>query len=114
MMSNYFNPFMTHLNLEDGVTVQPYGTKVLVKVEERPRTAGEAVKFHLPDQVYSPSDRGIIAAIGENVENVKEGDMILYRWKAGDDFVVDGEHWLFLEEEEIYAIIGPAEEGPKW
>jgi len=107
----YHNPYMTHLSFGEGVTVQPYGSKLLVRVEERPR---QISGFDLPDQTYSPSDRGVVKAVGKKVESVKEGDMILYRWKAGDDFVVDGEHWLFIEEEEVFAVIGPQEEGPQW
>jgi co-chaperonin GroES (HSP10) len=107
-MSDYHNAYLPHLHT-DLQDVEPLGHKLLVRVEEKPGVTNSGI--HLAG--YTPSDRGVVVAVGDKVTEVQPGDRVLYLWRKGDDFVVDGSHWLFLEEEHLLAVISGAE-GPCW
>ena len=110
MTDPYYNAHLWHFDPRE-YGVQPIDKKILVVVEEQPRTTTGGIE--LADEVYSASDRGVVRVVGENVTEVAPGDRVLYNWRKGDDFVVHGEHWLFLHEDELLAKM-PADAGPQW
>jgi chaperonin GroES len=91
--------------------IKPLGDKVVVKPsEEEETTAGGIV---LPDTAKQKPQKGTVVAVGpgrvlDNGERqppaVKVGDVVIYAKYGGNEVTVDGEDYIILEEDSIYAI----------
>lgn len=93
--------------------VQPLADRVLVKriEEEEQKTSGG---IYIPDTAKEKPQRGKVIAVGPGrmtddgkrlPMDVKVGDEILFGKYAGSDIKIDGEEYLIIKEDEIYAII---------
>jgi len=93
--------------------VKPLGDRVLVKriEEEEQKTSGG---IYIPDTAKEKPQRGKVVAVGPGRMteegkrvplDVKEGDEVIFGKYAGSDVKIDGEEYLILKEEEIYAVI---------
>ena len=93
--------------------LKPIGDKVIVKPKaEEEKTSGGII---LPDTAKEKPQEGTVIAVGpgsvlENGErkpmSVKEGDNVIYSKYGGTEITVDGEEYMILDEESIYAIKG--------
>lgn len=91
--------------------LKPIGDKVIVKPKaEEEKTSGGII---LPDTAKEKPHEGTVIAIGpgavlDNGErktmSVKEGDTVVYSKYGGTEIIVDGEEYIILDEESIYAI----------
>jgi chaperonin GroES len=91
--------------------LEPLGDKVVVQSsEEETRTAGG---IYLPDSAKEKPQEGIVLAVGPGKVtpegkkipmNVKVGDRVLFAKYGGTQFTIDGEEYLILDEDSIYAI----------
>lgn len=90
--------------LYDRVIVKPYE-------EEEKKTKGGII---IPDTAKEKPQRGKVVAVGQGrlLENgqfaqpmVKVGDEVLFGKYAGTEVEIDGEKFLVMREEDIYAII---------
>lgn len=77
------------------------GPRVLIRPEHQSETTREsgliAVSAHSPDVI------GTVIAIGERVNDVKPGDVVLFTPESGQVMEFGGETYLVLSEEEILA-----------
>ena len=48
---------------------------------------------------------GVVAEVGAGVTNVKVGDRVLFGKFSGSEVKVDGEDYVIMREEEIFAVI---------
>jgi chaperonin GroES len=91
--------------------IRPLGDKVVVKASTaEERTSGGIV---LPDAAREKPQQGTVVSVGpgrllENGERapmaVKEGDTVIYSKYGGNEIKLDGEEFLILDQESIYAI----------
>ena len=91
--------------------IRPLGDKVVVKASTADeRTAGGIV---LPDAAREKPQQGTVVAVGsgrllENGERaalqVKEGDTVIFSKYGGNEVKLDGEEYLILDQESIYAV----------
>jgi len=91
--------------------IRPLGDKVVVKASSaEERTAGGIV---LPDAARERPQQGSVVAIGpgrvlENGERapmaVQVGDTVIYSKYGGNEVKLDGEEYLILDQDSIYAI----------
>ena len=91
--------------------IRPLGDKVVVKASTADeRTAGGIV---LPDAAREKPQQGTVIAVGpgrllENGERaalqVKEGDTVIFSKYGGNEVKLDGEEYLILDQEAIYAV----------
>ena len=91
--------------------IRPLGDKVVVKASTaEERTAGGIV---LPDAARERPQQGKVVAVGPGrvLENgsrapmaVKEGDTVVYSKYGGNEIKLDGEEFLILDQESIYAV----------
>ena len=93
--------------------LKPIGDKVIVKPKaEEEKTSGGII---LPDTAKEKPHEGTVIAVGPGkvLENgdrkpmsVKEGDTVIYSKYGGTEVTVEGEEYMILDEESIYAIRG--------
>ena len=91
--------------------LKPIGDKVIVKPkEEEEKTSGGII---LPDTAKEKPHEGTVIAVGlgkvlESGErkpmSVKEGDTVIYSKYGGTEVTVEGEEYIILDEDSIYAI----------
>jgi chaperonin GroES len=91
--------------------IRPLGDKVVVKASTaEERTAGGIV---LPDAARERPQQGTVVSVGpgrllETGERaamaVKEGDTVIYSKYGGNEIKLDGEEYLILDQESIYAV----------
>ena len=83
---------------------KPLGDRVLVqRVEETNTTASGII---IPDNAKEKPSEGKVLAIGSDVEEVKEGDIVVFGKYSGTELVLDGEEYLVLEVSDILGIKG--------
>lgn len=91
--------------------IRPLGDKVVVKASTaEERTSGGIV---LPDAAREKPQQGTVVAVGpgrllENGERaamqVSVGDVVIYSKYGGNEVKLDGEEFLILDVESIYAV----------
>jgi chaperonin GroES len=92
--------------------VVPLGEKVVVKrLAAEQTTAGGIV---LPEMAKEKPQQGRVLSVGDGrllpngeraVQQVSEGDRVLFGSFAGTEVVVDGEELLIMSEDEILAVV---------
>ncbi len=92
--------------------VKPLSDRVLVKALEQTETTKAGII--IPDTVKEKPEKGEVVATGPGklMENgqraamsVKPGDKVLFKKYSPDEFKVDGETLLMLEESDILAVL---------
>jgi len=82
---------------------KPLGDRVFVKfLEETEKTAGG---IYIPDTAKEKPQKGVIEAVGKDVEEVKKGDIVLFEKYAGSKIAIDNEDYLIVKEDEILGIL---------
>ena len=91
--------------------LKPIGDKVIVKQKaEEEKTSGGII---LPDTAKEKPQEGTVIAVGprrvldsgeRKAIAVKEGDVVIYSKYGGTEITVDGEEYIILDEDSIYAI----------
>lgn len=92
--------------------IRPLGDKVVVKVTtSEERTAGGIV---LPDAAREKPQQGSVIAVGpgrllESGEraavSVKVGDTVIFSKYGGNEIKLDGQEYLILDQDSIYAVV---------
>ncbi len=74
--------------------------KELIKVEEKTPSG-----IIMPATVkVEPQKYGEVLSVGENVENIKVGDVIVFHQAGGQAVILDGVIMRILKNEEVYGI----------
>ncbi|MBI2841984.1 MAG: co-chaperone GroES [Armatimonadetes bacterium] len=91
--------------------IRPLADKVVVKTtEEEEKSPGGII---LPDTAKKKPQEGIVIAVGPGrvledgsraPMNVKEGQKVVFAKYGGTEVTVDGEDYIILDEDSIYAI----------
>lgn len=91
--------------------IKPLADRVIVKpLEQESKTKSGII---IPDSAKEKSHRGKVIACGEGKYDdgqlvpmtVKAGETVLYKEYAGDEFKLDGDEVIILNESDIIAII---------
>lgn len=91
--------------------IRPLGDKVVVKASTaEERTSGGIV---LPDAARERPQQGTVVSVGPGrlletgdraAMAVKEGDTVIYSKYGGNEIKLDGEEYLILDQDSIYAV----------
>lgn len=85
------------------VSFKPLGDRVFVKfTEEMQKTAGG---LYIPDAAKEKPQKGVVEAVGKDVEEVKAGDIILFDKYAGSKINIDNVDYLIVKEDEILGVL---------
>ncbi len=82
--------------------IQPFGDRVLVKVEAAPQQTASGI--YLPDTSRETPGEGKIVAIGEGSllqEKLSPGDQILFQKHVGTEIKLEDESYVLLAEADI-------------
>lgn len=94
------------------MTLKPLGDRVLVK--PAPKEEKTASGLYISSGAQEKPQRGTVVAVGSGkidmkgeriVPEVKLGDEVYYGKFGGNEVKLDGEDYLLLRAEDIYAII---------
>jgi chaperonin GroES len=88
---------------QTAVKFKPLKDRVFVSYSaELEKTLGG---LYIPDAAKEKPQKGKIEAIGNEVKNVKIGDVILFDKYSGSKITIDSQEYLILKEEDILGII---------
>ena len=83
---------------------KPLGDRLLVeRVEEVNTTASGII---IPDNAKEKPSQGKVLAIGSDVEEVKEGDVVVFGKYSGTELALEDKEYLVLEVSDVLGIIG--------
>ena len=94
------------------MTLKPLGDRVLVK--PAPKEEKTSTGLLISSGAQEKPQRGTVVAVGAGKVNdkgervamdVKEGDEVFYGKFGGNEVKVDGEDYLLLRADDIYAVI---------
>lgn len=83
--------------------VQPLSDRVFVKPAEVEKTTESGII--IPDVAIEKPSKGIVVAVGKVVEELKEGDNVMFQIGAGIPMEIQGENILIIRESEIICTI---------
>lgn len=82
---------------------QPLGNRTLVeRLEEATTTASGII---IPDNAKEKPSQGKVIAIGNEVEQIAAGDVVVFGKYAGNEITIDGTKYLIIDADEIYGIM---------
>lgn len=94
------------------MTLKPLGDRVLIKPD--PAEQKTASGLYIASNAQEKPQRGEIVAVGEGKRNdngeripmdVKVGDKVLYGKFGGNEVKLEGEDYLLMRADDIYAVI---------
>ena len=94
------------------MALKPLGDRVIVKADEAEETTASGLI--LTSNSKEKPQRGTVLAVGEGKRNdkgelnpmpVAEGDVVIYGKYGGQEVTVEGEDYLILRADDIYAIV---------
>lgn len=86
--------------------IQAVGDKIIVEVLKITKTDSGLI---IPDTVQPPQGYGRVLSAGEQVENIKEGDILMFHIMAGMDIVAEKKVLKCLKYEELYGVLDDKE-----
>jgi chaperonin GroES len=82
---------------------KPLGDRVLVeRVEETNTTASGII---IPDNAKEKPSQAKVVAVSSEVEDVKEGDVVVFGKYSGTELALEGKEYLVLEISDILGVI---------
>ena len=94
------------------MSLKPLGDRVLIKPE--PAEQKTATGLYIASNAQEKPQRGEVVAVGEGKLNdngerlpmdVKPGDKVIYGKFGGNEVKIDGEDYLLMRVDDIYAIV---------
>jgi len=92
--------------------VRPLHDRLIIqRLDEGEQTVGSII---VPDSVKEKPQRGKVIATGQGkvrddgsrqLPDVKDGDTILFGKYSGQEIKIDGEDYLIMREDEVFAIL---------
>lgn len=87
------------MELDEKLSVR--GPRVLIKPEDQTEQTRESGLIAV--QSYAPDVIGTVIAIGDRVQDVNPGDVVLFAPQAGSEMEFGAQKYLVLYEDEILA-----------
>ncbi len=82
----------------------PLGKRVLVKRVEETNTTSSGII--IPDNAKEKPSRGEVVAVSSEVNELKNGDEVIFGKYSGNEVSLDGELYIVLDVDDIFGIIG--------
>ncbi len=83
--------------------LKPLKDRLLVSyLEQEEKTAGGII---IPESAKERPQKGKVEAVGKEVEEVKVGDVIMFKTYAPDNIKMDGKEYGILKLEDVMGII---------
>lgn len=82
--------------------LEPVGDRVLIEPIAPPDKVGSII---VPDTAQAKPVRGKVTAVGPLVENIKEGDVVVYGKYSGTDVELEGSEVVLMHESDVIAVV---------
>ncbi|MDX1765081.1 MAG: co-chaperone GroES [bacterium] len=83
--------------------LKPLKDRILVSyLEQEQKTAGGII---IPESAKERPQKGKVEAVGKEVEDVKKGDVIMFKTYSPDNIKMDGKEYGILKLEDVMGII---------
>jgi chaperonin GroES len=83
--------------------LKPLGERLLVEYHEpETKTAGG---IYIPDSAKERPQEGVVLAVGKDVQEVKEGDRIIFGKYSPDKIVMNGVEYAVIKEDDVMGIL---------
>jgi len=82
--------------------ITPLKDRVIIELIEKETTTASGIVLSSADP--SEANRGKVIAVGQEVLDVKEGDIILANWNKATKSKVDQDEFYIIKEEDIIAV----------
>ena len=85
------------------VPIAPLPKYVLAKpVEVAEKTASG---IYIPESATEKSNEAVVKAVGKDVQNLKVGDVIIYKSYSSNDYKKGSDSYIFVKEEDVLGTI---------
>ena len=84
-------------------SLKPLADRVLVKPDEAEQKTASGL--YIASNAQEKPQRGTIVAVGAGKVNDKVGDVVIYGKFGGNEVKVDGEKYLLMRADDIYAVV---------
>jgi len=81
---------------------KPLGDRLLIQRVEESNTTSSGII--IPDNAKEKPSQGKVIAIGSEVEEVKEGDTVVFGKYTGNEISIDEQEYLIVESSDVYGI----------
>jgi len=81
----------------------PLGKRVLVKRVEETNTTSSGII--IPDNAKEKPSRATVVAVSAEVNELKNGDEVLFGKYSGNEVTLDGTVYIVLDTDDIFGII---------
>ncbi len=85
------------------VPIKPLADYVVVQQEEA--SSKTASGLYLPDNAQEKPKTAKVLAVGKDVKEVKVGDRVVYGGYSNTEVKQDGQEYILVKEENIYATV---------
>lgn len=86
--------------------LRPLNDRVLVRRIEASETRGG---LYLPDVAREKLNRARVLSVSDGVEDIAEGDEIVFGKYSGQELEIDGDECLFVLVEDVLAVVEAGE-----
>jgi chaperonin GroES len=83
--------------------IQPLADYVVAQQEEAETKTASGL--YIPGSAQEKPKVAKVLAVGKDVKNVKAGDRIIYGGYSNTDVKIDGDTYMLVKEENIYATV---------
>ncbi len=81
----------------------PLGKRVLVKRVEETNTTSSGII--IPDNAKEKPSRGEVVAVGSEVNELKNGNEVVFGKYSGNEVSLDGKVYIVLDVDDVFGII---------
>ncbi|WP_457750169.1 co-chaperone GroES [Sulfurimonas sp.] len=81
----------------------PLGKRVLVKRVEETNTTSSGII--IPDNAKEKPSRGEVVAVSSEVNELKNGDEVVFGKYSGNEVSLDGDLYIVLDLDDVFGII---------
>ena len=85
------------------MSMKPLGDRVVLKQQEAEEKTKSGII--LPDSAKEKPQAAVVVSVGPDVDQVKEGDKVLYTEYAGTEVKYQEEEYTIVDQKDIIAIV---------
>lgn len=84
--------------------IKPIGNRIAILQTKAEQTTASGII--IPSEAQEKPQQGKVVAVGSKVEDVATNDVVVYSKYAGTTLTINGEEYIILSEEDVFAVIG--------
>ena len=85
------------------MSMKPLGDRVVLKQQEAEEKTKSGII--LPDRAKEKPQAAVVVSVGPDVDQVKEGDKVIYTEYAGTEVKYQEEEYTIVDQKDIIAIV---------